>query len=127
MKLLPPRIHGIFDYVTAATFAGAPVLFTLGHSTVPIVACYVMAGTLFVVSLLTRYPLGVAKIIPFPVHGAIEVVSAVGLVALPWLTGFADQPGARTFFVAAGLMIFTLWLLTDYRAAERGAAANRES
>ncbi len=127
MKLLSPRIHGIFDYATAATFAVAPMLFMLGHSRVPIVACHVMAGTLLVVSLLTRYPLGALRIIPFPVHGMIEVVSSVGLVALPWLGGFADQPVARTFFVAAGLSVFTLWLVTDYAAAERGGAARADA
>jgi hypothetical protein len=118
MNFLSPRIHGILDYLTSGMFALAPLLLRAEGSEVAVLACYVVAGTLLVVSLLTRYPLGAVRLIPFPVHGGIELVTSVGLVALPWLGGFADLPMSRWFFLGAGLSLFTLWCITDYRGAE---------
>ncbi len=123
MKLLSPGVHGVLDYAMAGIFAVAPVLFMFGHSRTPITLCWIMASTLTATSLLTRYPLGAIRVIPFPVHGMIELASSIFLVAAPWLTGFSDQPIARMFFLSAGMSIFTLWLLTDYQAAERRDAA----
>lgn len=62
--------------------------------------------------------LGVVKLIPFTVHGAIEFVIAIALVAMPWLLGFANQPAARNFYVGSGVVVFIVWLITDYKAAE---------
>lgn len=42
-------------------------------------------------SLLTRYELGVARIIPMPVHLLLDVASGVVLAASPWIFGFADE------------------------------------
>ena len=69
-----------------------------------------------VMTLLTRFPLGVVKVIPFPVHGLVEV--AVGLVlvlAMPRLLGAGPGSPARTFFVDAGIVILAIWALTRYR------------
>lgn len=118
MNFLSPRIHGILDYLTAGMFALAPTYLQAEGSQVAIMACYVVAGTLLLVSLLTRYPLGALRVIPFPVHGKIEFLAAAGLCALPWLGGFDGLPLSRAFFLYSGLSLLTLWLITDYRGAE---------
>ena len=118
MNFLSPRIHGILDYLTVGLFALAPMFLQAEGSQVAILACYVVAGTLLVVSLLTRYPLGALRVIPFPVHGSIEFFTAAGLCALPWIGGFEDLPMSRMFFLGSGLSLFSLWLITDYRGAE---------
>ncbi|HEY0134727.1 MAG TPA: hypothetical protein VGB85_11620, partial [Nannocystis sp.] len=79
MNFLSPRIHGILDYLTAGVFALAPMFLQAEGSQVAILSCYVVAGTLLVLSLLTRYPLGALRVVPFPVHGGIEVFTAAGL------------------------------------------------
>lgn len=118
MRLLSPKIHGILDYLAAAGFAAAPLAFMINERTAAVIGCYALAGTLLVVSLLTRYPLGVVRVIPFTVHGAIEFVTAPLMMAYPWLAGFADIPAARNFFIVSGAALFVLWLITDYRAAD---------
>ena len=118
MNFLSPRIHGILDYFTAGLFALAPIFLQADGSQVAIFSCYVVAGTLLVLSLLTRYPPGVLRIIPFPVHGSIEFFTAVGLCALPWIGGFAELPMSRMFFLGSGMSLLSLWLITDYRGAE---------
>ena len=87
-------------------------------SQVAVISCWVVSGTLLLVSLLTRYPLGALRIIPFPTHGSIEFFTAAGLCAVPWLGGFENLPMSRMFFLGSGMSLFSLWLITDYRGAE---------
>ena len=111
MKIVSARMHGYLDYITVVGFAVAPALFALEG--LPKMICYSLAGIHLVVTLLTDFPLGVAHLIPSAVHGAIELVVSVALVALPWVLGFAAIPAARHFFIAAGAVIFLVWLLTE--------------
>src|SRR5688572_24617192 len=115
MKFLDPRVHGYLDYAAALLLALAPWLFGFGGT--PAVLCYVLAASQLGMSLLTAYPLGIAKVIPFPVHGGVELIVAMFLVVAPWLFGFAGVDPARNFFIAAGLGLGVVYLTTDYRAA----------
>lgn len=119
MRLLSPKIHGVFDYLASIVFAVAPVLFMPDAVQAAAIACYAVAVTLLIVSLFTRYPLGAVRLIPFTIHGAIEFVVAPLLIAFPWIAGFSHLHDARLFFILAGVLLFALWLITDYRAADR--------
>lgn len=115
MKVLNARVHGVLDYGVVALFALAPTLF--GFEGTPEIACYVVAAVHLVMSLLTAYPLGILKLIPFPLHGRVEVVVVPSLVALPWLLGFSDVLAARNFFLAAAALIAVVVILTNYKSA----------
>jgi hypothetical protein len=69
-------------------------------------------------SLLTAYPLGLAKIIPFTAHGVLELGVAVALTLSPWLFGFSHEDAARSFFIIAGVGLSLVVLVTNYRAAD---------
>src|SRR3712207_758289 len=116
VKMLSPRVHGYLDYLYVALLLLAPTLF--GFAGIAASLCYILAALVAGLTLLTAYPLGVAKIIPFPVHGAVEAVSAVFLVASPWLFDFSIVPAARNFFIVAGVLLAVVWLVTDYRAEQ---------
>jgi hypothetical protein len=116
MKILAPRTHGIIDYLAVFGLALAPTLFGFGG--IPATLCYALAVVHLLMSLLTAYPLGAAKIIPFPVHGGIEVVVSIFLVAAPWIFAFANVPAARNFFVASAAALLLVYLVTNYRAAD---------
>lgn len=125
MKPISPTLHGALDYGTCAFFALAPSLFHFhgAYATV----CYVLAGGYFLVSLLTNMPLGAVRVLPFPVHGKLELVSGPVFIAAPWLFGFAhDNETARNLFVAMGLVFLAVYFLTDWyaqtRLAQPGAA-----
>jgi hypothetical protein len=122
MRLLSPKIHGVLDYLAVALFVSAPVVFMINERTAAVAGCYAIAATLLVVSLLTRYPLGVVRVIPFTVHGALEFVTAPLMIAYPWMAGFADLPGPRNFFIVSGAALFALWAITDYKAADAARA-----
>lgn len=116
MKILSPRVHGYIDYAAAVMLFLAPTLFGFGG--VPATICYVLGAMHTVMTLLTAYPLGLAKLIPFPVHGGIEVFVALFAFASPWLFGYSHVDAARNFFIAAGISLAVVWLVTDYRAAQ---------
>jgi len=118
MRIVSPRVHGVLDYVFAALFLGAPLWLDF-TSPVAQFSSFAFGGAILLLSLMTRYPLGVLRVIPFPVHGGIEFVSALVLIALPWLGRFEAALPARNFFLATGAVLFGLWLTTDYKAAEQ--------
>jgi len=120
MKILSPRVHGYLDYLVVVVFLLAPTLFRLEGA--PCKISYALAGIHLVLTLVTAFPLGLVKVIPFTVHGALELVVSIALVALPWLLGFAGNAPARNFYVAAGVVIFLVWLVTDYKGAAAGTS-----
>lgn len=114
MKVLTPRMHGVLDYVMVIVFAVAPT--ALGLSGLPATIAYTLAGVHLLLTLATDFAPGILRIIPFPIHGMIEIVVSALLVALPWVAGFAGETAARNFYLAVGVVIFIVWLLTDYRS-----------
>jgi hypothetical protein len=112
MKVLSPRAHGYLDYITVAAFGAAPTLFSLQG--IPRLVAYALAAVHLVLTLLTDFRLGVARIVAFWIHGLLELVVAVGLMAFPWFPGLSTDPGDRVFLVVAGIVILGVWLLTRY-------------
>ncbi|UJR85592.1 SPW repeat domain-containing protein [Sandaracinus amylolyticus] len=117
MKRLSPHAHARLDYVLAAAFALAPTLFGFAGSAATL--CAIVAIVYFATSLLTAYPLGIAKLVPFPVHGYLEVALVPLLAASPWLLGFHTIEAARNVVLALAVAIAVVWLTTDYRVVER--------
>jgi hypothetical protein len=111
MKILSDTAHGILDYVTVAVFALAPSL--LGLTGTAALISYALAVIHLAMTVLTDMPLGVIKIIPLKLHALVELavgpVLVVGALGLP--SFFA---GGQAFFVAAGVAIFLVWLLSNY-------------
>ncbi len=113
MKILSPTVHGALDYVVVLLFAVAPTVF--GFTGVPATLAYVLAGVHLVMTLCTKFPLGIVKLVPFPIHGMVEVAVVFGLAAAPWLLGFADVLAARNFYLGAAALIAVVVVLTNYR------------
>ena len=105
--------HGIIDYLMVIILAIGPGV--AGFSGKQAVFCYVLAAVHFVMTVLTRFPLGAMKIIGFPLHGAIEALVSILLIVLPWIANFAAGVHSRNFFIAIGLLIGVIALLTNYR------------
>jgi hypothetical protein len=112
MKVLSPKLHGYLDYLVVLIFAMAPC--ALGFSTVPMVISYSLAGIHLALTLLTNFPLGVIKVIPLKIHGLIELIVGPCLVALPFVLKLTGEPAAEYFYIVTGIVIFLVWLLTDY-------------
>jgi hypothetical protein len=115
MKLLNPLAHGVLDYALAAAFLVLPGV--LGFSPEAASISRIIGISYLGVSLLTKYPLGALKLIPFPVHGVLESLMAASWIVLPWLAGFQDDSAGRTFFMIAGVGLLLVAALTDYKAS----------
>jgi hypothetical protein len=116
MKVLSPTVHGVLDYGLALLFLLLPG--ALDFPPPAAAASYAIGAVYIVASLVTRYPLGLFKWLPFPVHGVIESLMAITWIALPWLMGFAEHAASRNWFVIAGVALLGVVALTNYRAAE---------
>lgn len=118
-RAISPFIHGVLDYLTVILFAIGPGV--AGFHGKQQVICYVLAAVHFLLTIVTRFPLGAVKIVGLPLHGAIELVVGVLLIVLPWVANFSAGVNSRNFFVCIGLLILIIWAMTDYRG-RRGAA-----
>jgi hypothetical protein len=121
-RAISPMFHGVIDYLLVIILAVGPGV--AGFHGKQQYFCYVLAAVHFVLTAVTRFPLGAAKVVAFTMHGAIELVVGVLLVILPWLANFSTGVLSRNFFVGIGLLILIVWAMTDYRGL-RGRAASK--
>ena len=119
MRFLSPKSHGYLDYAAVLVLLVAPTLFGFGGAARTL--SYALALAHGGLSLLTAYPLGAVKIIPFTVHAGIELAASLFMIGVPLLFGFTGS--ARGFFLGAGVVLGVVWLVTDYRAAEPAESA----
>ena len=116
MKVMSPRAHGVMDYLSSALFILVPTLFDFGGTAATISRVLGVAYLAF--SLLTAYPLGLLRVVPFPAHVAFDAALAIALFAMPWIFGFSDDAAARNFFLAMGGVSVVVVALTDARRAD---------
>lgn len=121
---VPANVHGYLDYAVGGTYLLAPSVMKLNGAASSL--SYFYGGSLTLTSLLTDYPLGAVKVIPFPLHGAMELVMGLVSIAAPWIAGFDDNEEATYLFVSAGLSIVSLWAFTDYYGKKHPFPEQRE-
>jgi hypothetical protein len=88
--MISTRTHGIIDYLTGALLLVAPYLFGFATGGIEQWLPQLLGAMIIVMSLLTRYELSIAKVIPLKVHLGVDVLGGILLAASPWLFGFAD-------------------------------------
>lgn len=115
MKVFSPRTHGYLDFLTVVIFLLAPVI--LGLSDVPAYISYSLAVIHLIVTLISDFPFGIAKVIPFYIHGWIEWMVGPVLIVVPFVFGFDADVIARNFYIVMGVIIIVIGGLTNYRDA----------
>ncbi len=105
--------HGILDYALAILLVIGPSV--AGFAGAKATWAYIFGGVLFAMAILTRYPLGIVKIVGLAVHGFVEMLLIVCLLAAPWYGNFMGGVTSPRFYWAIGLMMLVLWFLTDFR------------
>ena len=114
MKILSPTQHGYLDYLTVVIFLLAPSL--IGLTGMAGTIAYLLAGIHLAMTLVTDFPLGVVKKLPFPIHGWVERIVGPVLVLLPFAFGF--DGAAKAFYIVIGIVIIFVGLLTDYHTTQ---------
>lgn len=124
-KVIDARTHGIIDYCHAAFFFGMAWLCRKKEPRAA-VAAGLTGAFILVESMLTDYPIGVKKVIPFEVHGRMDAAFAGSSFMVPKLFGFSGTPAAKVFqangFTEGAVVGMTNWNSEDARAKEDVAA-----
>jgi hypothetical protein len=114
VRILPAWFHAIADYAVGLTLI--VVAIAVGGSGLAIATGVVVGAVVLVVSMLTKYPLGVAKVLPFTVHSAGDYLAAALLVISPFALRYTDTDGGLgAFYVVAGLAVLAVSLVTNYQ------------
>jgi hypothetical protein len=124
--LFSRRAHGVIDYIVGAVLILSPYIF--GFSEVS-GAGQVIPQTLGVIiilmSLMTRYELGLFKVIPFTTHLTVDTIAALFLAASPWLFGFSDQTKWPHLIAGLGYALISVLTKRDNAAPVDVPAVSR--
>lgn len=114
VRLLPAWLHAIADYAVGGLLI--IVAIAVGGSTGAVATGIVVGATVLAVSMLTKYPLGVVKVLPFTVHSAGDYLAAALLLIAPFALNFRDGDGGLSiFYIVAGIAVLGVSLITNYQ------------
>jgi hypothetical protein len=91
MRFLSTRVHGMLDYLTGGLLIAAPWLFGFADGSAAQWVPVGLGTTIILVSLITGYEFGLARIIPMRGHLALDGLAGLLLAVSPWAFGFADR------------------------------------
>ena len=113
--------HGIIDYALAILLITGPSF--AGFAGTKATWAYLFGGLLLAMAILTRYPLGIIRVVSLGTHGFVELLLAVCVFAAPWYGNFTGGVTSPRFYWTMGLMMLVLWFLTDFRGVRDRVAA----
>ena len=118
VRLLPAWLHAIADYAVGLSLI--VVAIAVGGSGKAVAAGVVVGAVVLVVSMLTRYPLGVLKVLPFTVHSAGDYLAAALLLIAPFALNFHGTDGGLTaVYIVAGIAVLGVSLITNYQYSDK--------
>jgi hypothetical protein len=112
---LNSKIHGFIDYLVVAFLCVSPSIFNLPEVTTKFT--YLLGGIHLILTLLTAFELGVVKIISLKLHGIIELLVSITLIAVAFYLGNNEGELARNFYIGFAIAVFATWFITDYKTA----------
>ena len=134
---ITPKAHGVIDYTTSAAVALAPRAIRMPMRAAA--ACYALAAGYTGLSMMTKYPAGAKKVIPFKGHGAAEVLIGAALPFVPRMLGLKDRKlstkrskqktrNAQYLFCGLAAMTGVVAMMTDWNSPRaRGQIAGSMS
>ena len=120
MRFLTTRVHGVLDYLVGLLLLVGPHMHGW-HGPAAWVPMALGAATL-VYSVCTDYELGLLRRIPMPVHLWLDALSALLLIASPWLFGF-DQNGWDRHVIIGVFELLVAFFTNTIPSYERRRAA----
>lgn len=109
MRFISPRIHGVMDYLAAGAMVALPRLMGFSKPTTNLMTG---AGAAVVgMSLLTRYPMGLVRVLPLRAHLAAD--AALDAVLIREGTRLAKkEPQARNAIMGLAISGALISLMT---------------
>ncbi len=120
VRLLPAWLHGVADYAVGTLLVVAAVV--VGGSGLAMATGLIVGAVVLLVSALTKYPLGIAKVLPFTLHSAGDYLAAALLFTAPFALGFSDTDGGLTaLYIGVGVAVVAVSLITNYQYSDVAA------
>ena len=114
MKIIPSKTHGILDYLTVAFLLVSPSLFKMEGSLSTVT--YSLGIAQLLLTVFTNYERGLMKVIPFRIHGLIEIIAALVLAGFAfWFYNDGNTFGFYYYIVLA-IVYVTVFILTDFKS-----------
>jgi hypothetical protein len=112
---ISPAAHAVLDYTVAATFFSVGAWLLRRHRTAASLA-FANGAMVAGLSMLTDYPGGIVRVLPFRGHRAGDVLQAAFAGLGPILFGFAGDEEANFFYAQAASEVGVI-AVTDWDAA----------
>ena len=126
IRVIPTSVHSAVDHVVGPALVLAPTVLRLGRASPEGIVARAVGGAETVYSNLTDYELSAKKVLPMPVHLALDAVGGATLAVLPQLTG-ARGRGKKHWVphLAIGAMEIGMALMTKTQPPQtkKGRAA----
>ena len=124
VKFLPAWFHAIADYAVGILLI---VVALVDNGSDGAKATGVVVGAVvLVVSALTRYPLGIVKVLPFTIYSAGDYLAAALLMVAPFALNFASaEGGMAAFYVVMGVAVLGVSLITNYQYSPKRQAGTQ--
>ena len=117
-KKISPRVHAALDYAVAGSFVMMAALFWKRNRRAA-VGSLLCGGATAAVSLLTDYPGGARKVIPYAMHGQIDTGLVAMTAAMPKLMSIEDDREAK-FFSRQAMARTAITAMTNFDYGKKG-------
>jgi hypothetical protein len=110
MKIINTKVHGVLDYLMAATLIVSPWLFGFANGTIAQHIPIVLGMFILLISVCTNYEFGAIKALTMRAHLGADLVSGILLAVSPWLFGFNESvylPHLILGLAGAGVSVLT--------------------
>ncbi len=106
-RFVSRSIHAWLDYPVALALMTLPFILGLGQSNPAALWLSVVTGVAaFILTLLTDHQFGVLRVVPYPVHLAVDLMVGLVFLAAPVLFGFTGLDAA--FYWINGAAVVTV-------------------
>lgn len=121
VNLLPWSLHEAIEYLAGVFLILAPFIFGLRDS----VAFPLFIGVgvvILLVALLTPGKAELSAVLPVRVHGTLDYLLGVFLIAAPFVFGFSENDPALFISVFLGVAHIVVTLITSFPVTDAGEA-----
>lgn len=88
MDIINTKAHGYFDYIMGLILIFSPWIFHFADNSMAQYVPVIFGTSKLLISMLTKYELGIVKRIKMKTHLSFDFLSGILLTASPWLLGF---------------------------------------
>jgi hypothetical protein len=112
LGLIPRPLHAVLDYSWGVAHTFAPEWLGFSGDDAANQFAKFRGISMVATSLMTRYELGVIRVVPFNMHLLFDFLGALLGLASPWLLGFDKNDKARKAVIGFSLLELGVVLLS---------------